>query len=236
MTTRQHIIIPEELCNCNQSFTEELLQSSVLCSRTFAGWKNQTALLATNLDQPSASHSFTQRKGTSTFRQGIQLVRRVLRSDSNVKFNSVRRGRSSPIVQTAERGETRSSTLPMTEASCRPHLRDASRTPSDSISSAAAAEQPACILGGRGKVGEGNNATSVWALTTSLRQTNMASRFLLQRIQSAGRLSGGHRGPRLLRCPLPPAGDRSVCSNACGSQIKTDTRITVCSAVSSSIP
>ncbi|CAD6214867.1 unnamed protein product [Miscanthus lutarioriparius] len=54
----------------------------------------------------------------------------------------------------------------------------------------------------------------------------MAARLLLGRIQSAGRLSGAHRGPRLLRCPLPPAGDRSVCSNAYGPQIKTDTRIT----------
>ncbi|KAJ1293347.1 hypothetical protein BS78_01G060700 [Paspalum vaginatum] len=64
----------------------------------------------------------------------------------------------------------------------------------------------------------------------------MASRLLLGRIQSAttGRLSGGHRGMRLLsffsgdaglQGPLPAAGHRSLCSNAY-RQIKTETRIT----------
>ncbi|RCV40601.1 hypothetical protein SETIT_9G068000v2 [Setaria italica] len=59
----------------------------------------------------------------------------------------------------------------------------------------------------------------------------MASWLLLRRIQSAGRLSGGHgrllsfRGGEGLCRPLPPAGEPSVCSSAYG-QIKTDTRIT----------
>ncbi|CAL4936279.1 unnamed protein product [Urochloa decumbens] len=60
-----------------------------------------------------------------------------------------------------------------------------------------------------------------------------SSRLLLRRIQSAGRLSGGHGRLRLLSFsgseglnrPLPPAGDRPVCSSAYG-QIKTDTGIT----------
>ncbi|CAN6322401.1 unnamed protein product [Urochloa humidicola] len=59
-----------------------------------------------------------------------------------------------------------------------------------------------------------------------------SSRLLLGRIQSAARLSGDHGRLRLLsfsggewlRHPLPPVGDRSVCSRAYG-QIKTDTRI-----------
>uniref|UniRef100_K4AFY4 Uncharacterized protein n=1 Tax=Setaria italica TaxID=4555 RepID=K4AFY4_SETIT len=79
-----------------------------------------------------------------------------------------------------------------------------------------------------GKVGDGTNAIS----DLSFRQT-MASRLLLQRIQSAGSLSGGHGRRQLLSfscgeglcSPLPPAGDRSVCSSAYG-QIKMDTRIT----------
>ncbi|RLN39676.1 hypothetical protein C2845_PM01G26220 [Panicum miliaceum] len=62
----------------------------------------------------------------------------------------------------------------------------------------------------------------------------MASRLLLGRIQSAGRLSGGHGRRQLigfsggegLRRPLPPAGDRSVCSSSAYGQIKTDARIT----------
>ncbi|CAN6281115.1 unnamed protein product [Urochloa humidicola] len=61
-----------------------------------------------------------------------------------------------------------------------------------------------------------------------------SSRLLLGRIQSAGRLAGGHgrlrqlsfSGGEGLRRPLQPAGDRSVCSSAYG-EIKTDTsRIT----------
>nr|CAB3497981.1 unnamed protein product [Digitaria exilis] len=57
----------------------------------------------------------------------------------------------------------------------------------------------------------------------------MASRMLLGRIQSAGRLSGGHGRLQQLSFsggrPLPPAGDRWVCSSASG-QIKPETRIT----------
>ena len=60
----------------------------------------------------------------------------------------------------------------------------------------------------------------------------MVSRLLLGRIgiQSAGHLSSGHRGPRLLsfsggeslRRSILPAGDRSVCGNAYVPQTKTD--------------
>ncbi|KAF8709968.1 hypothetical protein HU200_029689 [Digitaria exilis] len=54
--------------------------------------------------------------------------------------------------------------------------------------------------------------------------------MLLGRIQSAGRLSGGHGRLQQLSFsggrPLPPAGDRWVCSSASG-QIKPETRITV---------
>ncbi|ONM09941.1 uncharacterized protein [Zea mays] len=55
----------------------------------------------------------------------------------------------------------------------------------------------------------------------------MVSRLLLGRIgiQSACRLSGGHRGfsgGEALRRSIPPAGDRSVCGNAYVPRTKTD--------------
>jgi len=108
------------------------------------------------------------------------------------------------------------------------------------ITCSAAPVQPSCILARRGKAGQEiinqTNATSDLLL-----RGTMASRLLLGRIQSAGRLSGGQGRRQLLAFsdgpPLPPAGGRLVCSSAY-RQIKTDARITVCScsAYPSSIP
>ena len=101
------------------------------------------------------------------------------------------------------------------------------------ITCSAAPVQPSCILARRGKAGQEiinqTNATSDLLL-----RGTMASRLLLGRIQSAGRLSGGHGRRQLLGFSDGP---RSVCSSAYG-QIKTDARITVCScsAYPSSIP
>ena len=165
------------------------------------------------------------------------LVRRVPQRSRFKKFKPIQKFQlctndAAALVQTTPKPTT-PSTLSMTSSHqfiCVPVC----------ITCSAAPVQPSCILARRGKAGQEiinqTNATSDLLL-----RGTMASRLLLGRIQSAGRLSGGQGRRQLLAFsdgpPLPPAGGRLVCSSAY-RQIKTDARITVCScsAYPSSIP